>query len=82
MVLKNFFFKENWLECKVAGMKIAFLPFLTGHSLEIWGSNPYLPERSLLYIKGHFFEKRAPKSFSFSPLFNLLSRCFALKKAL
>ena len=24
MVLKNFFFKENWLECKVAGMKLAF----------------------------------------------------------
>ena len=29
MALKNFFFRENWVGSEVAGMKIAFLPFLT-----------------------------------------------------
>ena len=29
MALKNFSFRENWVGSEVAGMKIAFLPFLT-----------------------------------------------------
>ena len=29
MALNNFYFRENWVGVEVAGMKIAFLPFLT-----------------------------------------------------
>ena len=36
MVLKNFFFRENWVGSEVAGMKIAFLPFLTQHGPTFW----------------------------------------------
>ena len=31
MALKNFSFRENWVGTEVAGMKIAFLLFLTQH---------------------------------------------------
>ena len=34
--LKNFFFRENWVGNEVAGMKIAFLTFLTQHGLTFW----------------------------------------------
>ena len=36
MALKNFSFRENWVGREVAGMKIAFLPFLTQHGLTFW----------------------------------------------
>ena len=38
MVLKNFSFRENWVGVEVAGMKIAFLPFLTQHGPTFWPS--------------------------------------------
>ena len=31
MAVKNFSFRENWVGFEMAGMKIAFLPFLTQH---------------------------------------------------
>ena len=34
--LKKFFFRENWVGSEVAGMKIAFLTFLTQHGLTFW----------------------------------------------
>ena len=36
MALKNFFFRENWVGNVVAGMKIAFLPFLTQPGPTFW----------------------------------------------
>ena len=36
MALKNFSFRENWVGFGVAGMKIAFLPFLTQHGPTFW----------------------------------------------
>ena len=34
MAIKNFVFRENWVGSEVAGMKLAFLSFLT----QIWNS--------------------------------------------
>ena len=36
MALKNFSFRENWVGIEVAGMKIAFLLFLTKHGPTFW----------------------------------------------
>ena len=36
LALKNFSFRENWVGSEVAGMKIAFLPFLTQHGPTFW----------------------------------------------
>ena len=36
MALKNFSFRENWVGIEVAGMKIAFLPFLMQHEPKFW----------------------------------------------
>ena len=36
MALKNFSFRENWVGLEVAGMKIAFLLFLTQHGPTFW----------------------------------------------
>ena len=36
MALKNFSFRKNWVGLEVAGVKIAFLPFLTQHELTFW----------------------------------------------
>ena len=36
MALKNFSFRENWVGSEVAGMKIAFLPFLTQPGPTFW----------------------------------------------
>ena len=37
MVLKNFFFRENWAGSEMTGMKIAFfLPFLTQPGPKFW----------------------------------------------
>ena len=36
MALKNLFFRENWVESEVAGMKIAFLSFLSQTGPTFW----------------------------------------------
>ena len=36
MALKNFFFRENWAENEMTGMKKAFLPFLAQPGPTFW----------------------------------------------
>ena len=36
MVIKSFGFRENWVVSEVAGMKIAFLSFLTQRGPTFW----------------------------------------------
>ena len=36
MAVKNFVFRENWIDSKVAGMKQPFLPFLTQPGPTFW----------------------------------------------
>ena len=38
MALKKFSFMENWVGLEVAGMKIAFLPFLLRDLAAIWAA--------------------------------------------
>ena len=48
--LKKFFFRENWVGSEVAGMKIAFLPFLTQHGPTFW-----LPKgQNMEFLKQNF----------------------------
>ena len=50
MALKNFSFRENWVGIEVAGMKIAFLPFLTQHGPTFW-----LPKgQNMEFLKQNF----------------------------
>ena len=50
MALKNFSFRENWVGTEVAGMKIAFLLFLTQH-----GSTFRLPKgQNMEFLKENF----------------------------
>ena len=39
MALKKFSFGENWVGIEVAGMKIAFLPFLKGQNIKFLKEN-------------------------------------------
>ena len=58
MALKNFFFRENWVGIEVAGMLIAFLPFLIQHGPTFWPSKG----QNMEFFKQYFNLKSLRKS--------------------
>ena len=58
MALKNFTFRENWLGIEVAGMEIAFLPFLTQHGPTFWPSKG----QNMEFLKQYFNLKSLRKT--------------------